>query len=153
MGQALTEREIKAVIREVTDEEVAFYQEYGWVMMKRLVDPEFATELLRIGQEWLEGNGEERARHRRSVGLAQQEETEPFRSFMFSQRMSNNATRLVNRKRLKGVDIPLRYRIDILQHKPPGAPGATYHQDSSEHGSDAWASSSSGLHWWKCHRR
>ena len=25
MGQALTEREIKAVVREVTDEEVAFY--------------------------------------------------------------------------------------------------------------------------------
>ena len=37
MGQALTEREIKAVVREVTDEEVAFYQEYGWVMMKQLV--------------------------------------------------------------------------------------------------------------------
>ena len=44
MGQALTEREIEAVVREVTDEEVAFYQEYGWVMMKQLVDPEFVTE-------------------------------------------------------------------------------------------------------------
>ena len=31
MGQAMTEREIEAVLREVTDEEVAFYQEYGWV--------------------------------------------------------------------------------------------------------------------------
>jgi len=38
MGQALTEREIEAVVREVTDEEVAFYHEYGWVMMKQLVD-------------------------------------------------------------------------------------------------------------------
>jgi hypothetical protein len=43
----MTEREIEAVLREVTDEEVAFYQEYGWVMMKQLVAPEFAEELLR----------------------------------------------------------------------------------------------------------
>ena len=136
MGQALTEREIEAIVREVTDEEVAFYHEYGWVMMKQLVDRDFATELLGIGQAWLEREGEEKGRQRRAVGLARQEETEPFRSFMFSERMSKNATRLVNRKRLKGVDIPLRYRIDILQHKPPGARGATYHQDSSEHGSD-----------------
>ena len=28
MGQAMKEREIEAVLREVTDEEVAFYQEY-----------------------------------------------------------------------------------------------------------------------------
>jgi ectoine hydroxylase-related dioxygenase (phytanoyl-CoA dioxygenase family) len=34
------------------------------------------------------------------------------------------------------VDIPLRYRIDLLLQKSPGAAGSTYHQDSSEHGSD-----------------
>ena len=50
--------------------------------------------------------------------------------------MTNNATRLVDRKRLKGVDIPLRHRVDILNTRPPGGKGATYHQDSSEHGSD-----------------
>ena len=136
MGQALTEREIEALVREVTDEEVAHYHEYGWVMMKGLVDRDFATELQGIGQAWLEQEDEENGRQRRAIGLARQEEAEPFGSFMFSERMSKNAMRLVNRKRLKGVDIPLRYRIDILQHKPPGAAGATYHQDSSEHGSD-----------------
>ena len=153
MGRAMTEREIETVLREVTDEEVAFYQEYGWVMMKQLVDPVFAAELLHVGREWRERREKEAGPGKAAAGLARQEEAEPFPSFMFSQRMAQNAMRLVNRKRLKGVDIPLRYRIDILQHKPPGAPGATYHQDSSEHGSDAWASSSSGLHWWKCHRR
>lgn len=138
MGQTLTEREIEALVREVTDEEVAHYHEYGWVMMKQLVDRDFATELLSVGQAWLEreDEGNKEDRQRRSVGLARQDETEPFGSFMLSERMSKNAMRLVNRKRLKGVDIPLRYRIDMLQHKPPGAPGATYHQDSSEHGSD-----------------
>ena len=136
MGQALTEHEIKAVVREVTEEEVAHYHEYGWVMMKQLVDTDFATELLNVGQAWLERDGEDKVQHRRAVGLAKREETEPYRSFMFSERMSKNAIRLVNRKRLKGIDIPLRYRIDILQHKPPRAGGATYHQDASEHGSD-----------------
>ncbi len=135
MGQALTEREIKAVVREVTDEEVAFYQEYGWVMMKQLVDPEFVTELLTVGQGWLERYGADKDR-RRAVGLVLQEEAEPFRSFMFSERMSKNAMRLVNRKRLKGVDIPLRYRADVFREKPPGAARTHYHQDSSQHGSD-----------------
>ena len=43
MGQAITAHEIETVVREVTDEEVAFYHEYGWVMMPRLVAPEFAA--------------------------------------------------------------------------------------------------------------
>ena len=133
MEQAMTEREIRSALREVTDEEVACYQEYGWVMMRQLVAPEFAAELLRAGQEWSERSGKETGPR---SGLAREEGTEPFRSFMFSERMSQNAMRLVNRKRLKGVDVPLRYRIDLLLQKLPGAAGSTYHQDSSEHGSD-----------------
>ena len=133
MEQAMTEREIRSALREVTDEEVACYQEYGWVMMRQLVAPEFAAELLRAGQEWSERSGKETGPR---SGLAREEGTEPFRSFMFSERMSQNAMRLVNRKRLKGVDVPLRYRIDLLLQKLPGAAGQTYHQDSSEHGSD-----------------
>lgn len=136
MEKAMTEHEIEAAVREVTDEEVAFYWEYGWVMMKQLVAPEFATELLRVGKEWRQRREKEAGPGKPSVGLGLDETAEPFRSFMFSQRMAKNATRLVNRKRLKGVDIPLRYRIDLLLLKPPGAAGATYHQDASEHGSD-----------------
>ena len=132
MEQAMTKREIETVVREVTDEEVAFYHEYGWVMMPRLVAPEFATQLLRVGREWADRNSQKMP----VAGLARNQETEPFRSFMFSERMAQNATRLVNRKRLKGVDVPLRYRVDLLLNKPPRGAGSTYHQDSSEHGSD-----------------
>ena len=39
-------------------------------------------------------------------------------------------------KRLKGVDVPMRYRIDIFGERAPGGGGATYHQDACEHGSD-----------------
>ena len=77
MGQALTEREIESIVREVTDEEVAFYHEYGWVMMKQLVDSEFATELLRVGQEWL--NAMAKKGGRRCRRLAGGREAEPFR--------------------------------------------------------------------------
>jgi len=133
MGSAMTEREIQAVLREVTDEEVAFYQEYGWVMMKQLVDPDFSAQILRTGQEWVKGDGSGTEKPYANLAL---QGLEPLRSFMFSERMSQNAMRLVNRKRLKGVDVPLRYRIDMLVQKDPGAAGSTYHQDSAEHGSD-----------------
>ena len=136
MGKEMTEREIEAVLREVTDEEAAFYREYGWVMMKQLVNPEFAVELLHAGKEWRKRREQEGRSDRPSHGLALDEAAEPFRSFMFSQRMAKNATRLVDRKRFNGEDVPLRYRIDILLLKPPGANGSTYHQDASEHGSD-----------------
>ena len=135
MGQAMTEREVEAILREVTDEEVAFYHEYGWVMMKQLVDPAFATQLQRVGKEHTERQ-KEAGSDTPHVHLALTDDAEPYRSFMFSERMSRNAMRMENRKRLKGVDLPLRYRIDMHVHKPPGAAGSTYHQDSAEHGSD-----------------
>jgi hypothetical protein len=135
MGQAVTETEIEALVREVTDEEVAFYHEYGWVMMRQLVDPAFAAELERVAQD-RRARAEEEGLERPGVHLALADDAEPYRSFMFSRRMATNAMRLVDRKRLKGVDLPLRYRMDMHIIKPPGAAGSTYHQDSSEHGSD-----------------
>ena len=120
MGQAMTEREIEAVLREVTDEEVAFYDEHGWVMIKLLVAPEFATQLQRVAQEWKERQ-KKAGVDRPDVHLALAEDAEPYRSFMFSERMSHNAMRLVNKKRLKGVDVALRYRIDKHMLKRPGA--------------------------------
>ena len=33
----MTEAEIEGVVREVTDDEVAHYAEFGWVFMPRLV--------------------------------------------------------------------------------------------------------------------
>ena len=133
MASQMTEQEIQAIVREVTDEEVAFYQEYGWVMMKQLVDQDFSRQLQEVSREWMKGDGS--GEKRPHVHLALQG-LEPLHSFMFSERMAANATRMVNRKRLKGVDDPLRYRIDMLVQKDPGAAGSTYHQDSAEHGSD-----------------
>ncbi len=145
----LSEEEIRAVVREVTDEEVAHYAEFGWVMMRGLVDASFATDMLRVARELGAAADADlpppRLAHR---GV------EPYRSFMFSERMASNAAKLVDRKRLKGVDVPMRYRMDFMIKKPAGQPdlrnanparptagyhpeyGTGFHQDSSEHGSD-----------------
>lgn len=96
-------------------------------------DPDFAAELLHVKLALDKANGVEPGR---ASGLAGRDGVEPHRSFMWSRRMTNNAMRLVDQKRLKGVDLPLRHRVDILNTRPPGGKGATYHQDSSEHGSD-----------------
>ena len=101
-AMALSEAEVEAVVREVTDEEVAHYHEYGWVMMRGLVEPAFAAEMLRA----LRDTGADFGAHPARFGV------EPFRSFMFSRRMSSNAAKLVNRIRIKGVDVPMRWRQD-----------------------------------------
>ena len=36
-----------AIAREVTDDEVAFYQANGWVKLDRLISPELAAEMRR----------------------------------------------------------------------------------------------------------
>ena len=79
---AMTEDEVEAVVREVTDEEVEHYHEYGWVMLRELVDPNFADEMLRVFRAMGEAEGKE------YPGNAQPARNliEPFHSFMFSER-------------------------------------------------------------------
>ena len=104
----MTQEEIAGVVREVTDAEVDFYREHGWVMLRRLVAPEFAETLLEVGLAHREATDGHTELMTRDASL------EPYRSFMFSERMEANATRLCDRKRLKGIDVPLRYRYDNL---------------------------------------
>ena len=154
MEQAMTKREIETIVREVTDEEVAFYHEYGWVMMPRLVDPEFAVQLLRVGQEWVDRNAQEVGHGNPRAGLARNQETEPFRSFMFSERMAQNATRLVNRKRVQGrgrsAPLPRGYPPKQAPWRNRG-PSITRTRPSTAPTESA--SSSSGWRWRKSHPR
>lgn len=122
--------DVAAHIRDVTDEEVAFYERNGWVKLDGLVTPEFAAELLRVGVETggTAGSWE---------SLARDPGVEPFRSVVFGEQMGRNAARLVNRRRLSDADPGLRYRNDHLVRRQPGSGNGTpYHQDSPEHGSD-----------------
>ena len=102
--------------------------------MRGLVNPAFAADLLQQALEL----GQEAGKELPDPQLARRGE-EPFRSFMFSERMAENATRLVNRKRLKGVDVPMRYRMDFMIKKAanqpdmknnnPNRPTAGYHPE------------------------
>ena len=91
-------------------------------MLRQLVDRAFAEEMLRVGIEYREQvDG-------KTELMTWKDELEPFHSLMFSERMERNATRLCNRSRLKGIDVPLRYRYDNLVLRPPGGAGTSYHQ-------------------------
>ena len=110
IGSAMTEAEVEAVVREVTDEEVEHYHEYGWVMLRELVDPNFAAEMLRVFRAMGEAEGKEYPGNTQPARNL----IEPFHSFMFSERCAKNAVKLANRRRTKGVDVPLRCKIVIL---------------------------------------
>ena len=132
MTYPLDPAEIAAKVREVTEEEIEFYHKNGWVKLDGLVTPEFAAELLSVGKAHTVDSGKLSA-----WSALAKDGVEPFRSFFFSERMGRNATRLVNRKRLTDVEVPLRYRADhFMLRSPHGVHGTPYHQDSSEHGSD-----------------
>jgi len=125
---------IEAYVRDLTDDEVASYEEHGWAMLTGLIEPELAGELLRMGEEWHEREGVE------STGwtqLAIGAGVEPFRSFATSETMGRNAERLIARRRLNDAGVAIRYRSDHFVLRPgPSEAGTTYHQDSAEHGSD-----------------
>jgi len=123
---ALSDSAIAELVREVTDEEVAFYEEHGWVKLDGLVDPELAAELLEASGT--EDNADLFVRNHLAL-----ESIEPFRSLMFSERMGWNAQRLLNRTRLSDADVRLRYHGDSVLCKLPGAEAVPYHQDSTEH--------------------
>ena len=116
---AIAEAEMESIVRTVTDEEVEHYHEFGWVMMRGLVEPAFAAHLLQSALDLGQAAGRELVDNQPAL-----RGDEPFHSLMFSRRMANNATRLANRRRLKGVDVPMRYREDFLIKKPAGQPHA-----------------------------
>ena len=92
VGAAMSEEAIEAVVREVTDEEVAHYHELGWVMLRGLVAPEFTAELLNVFHGIRDG-GDAFPQTRRPA----YDGVEPFRSMVFSQRCTSNAAKLCNK--------------------------------------------------------
>jgi hypothetical protein len=124
-------------VREVTDDEVAFFQENGWVKLERLIPPELAGELLETGKQLLgpEGDSHE-VREKVDVEFdlwndyhfPAREAKEPFAALSYSPEMGRNAQRLMGR------DIAVRHFADMLGARAPLARGgkageATYHQD------------------------
>jgi hypothetical protein len=150
-------------MRAITDDELAHYEEHGWVMLRELIQRELAAELLAAAQElratvrssaefeqteygrqvrtrdWVafEGSFAETSPsfQARKIGV------EPFRSLTFGEAAGRTAQRIMNRGRLTDEPIGVRYLEDALLYKPPGEPEVDafkmgYHQDQPTFGVD-----------------
>lgn len=124
--------DVNSQLREVTDDEVAHYEEYGWVKLDGLVTRELAATLLEVGLRPRSGVETPGSWEQMAIRPG----VEPYRSLFFSERMASNASRLINRQALTDEEVPLRYRLDHFIRRDPGPTGSHYHQDSAEHGSD-----------------
>jgi Phytanoyl-CoA dioxygenase (PhyH) len=115
-------------IREITPEEVAFYEQNGWVMLRELFSRELVAELLDASEKIVPPPNSLGDRNR-TLDDPAVAGSEPFRSVAFSPEMGRIAHALVNRKRLSDVDIPIQFHSDALWCKEPGGWGTLFHQD------------------------
>jgi ectoine hydroxylase-related dioxygenase (phytanoyl-CoA dioxygenase family) len=151
-------------MREITDDELAQYEEDGWVMLRELISRELAAELLTAAQELRETvrsstdfepaeHGGRQVRTSDWVAFeasfaetfpsfqARKIRVEPFRSLTFGEAAGRTAHRIMNRGRLTDESIGVRYLEDALLYKPPGEPEVDafkmgYHQDQPTFGVD-----------------
>jgi hypothetical protein len=131
----ITPDALAAGIRDATDEEVEHYEQHGWVMLRGLVARELVAELLERAGPALAGSERNTATFLGRSALAT-DGVEPFRSVAFSPQMGRVAQRLTNRRRLCGVDYPIRFHSDHVFCKAPGCSGTPYHQDGASQGAD-----------------
>jgi hypothetical protein len=128
-------------MREVTDEEVAFFLENGWVKLDQLVAPELATDMLEAVRQQMEiaesdlteggisagGQVHDREHWRDWHFPGRDDGIEPFRSLAYSREIGHNAQRLMGR------EVPVNYHADMMAVKMPSghvASGPTgFHQD------------------------
>lgn len=131
-------------MREVTDDEVAFYRENGWVLLRELISPELAAEALaKVQAAIVEApsvtrvRGASQAEEHHSIAdiaqwrdwhfLGRDDGMEPFRSIAYSREIGRNAQRFLGR------DVGVNYHADMMAVKMPAgekASGPTgFHQD------------------------
>jgi hypothetical protein len=136
-------------MREITDDELAFYEEYGWVKLDGLISRELAAKLLSAAEELRE---KARSSHdakvdngRRIVETpdwvafesaisdtssfasapsfqARKIRVDPFYALTFSKAAGRVARQLMNRGRLTDAEVGARYCEDALLYKPPHEP-------------------------------
>jgi hypothetical protein len=135
-------------VRTVTDEEIAHFEEKGWVLIRNLIAPEVAAELLAAAKHLMGDDGEAERPVRASVDPTGQVAFTIFReyfgasleeprlaAFATHPMVARNVSRLLN----SGLDLPMRKFTDQLQVKLPASraehfggahSGPTvYHQD------------------------
>ena len=121
-------------------------------MMKQLVDSAFATELLRVGQEWLKRNDKEKGGRRLSAWRGGKRPSRPFVHVQRAHVKERNATR--EQEAAQGRSIShFAIASTSSNTSPRGQPAPLIIRTRQSTALIAWANSSSGLHWWRCHQR
>jgi hypothetical protein len=126
-------RAVATEVREVTDEEVRFYQENGWVKLDGLISSNLAAEihekvLFMETAEVEEGGAvHDRPLWRDWYFPGRDEGVEPIRSLAYSKEIGRNAQRFVGR------EVPINYHADMMAVKMPVGHAASHptgwHQD------------------------
>jgi hypothetical protein len=135
-------------MRDITHEELAFYDEHGWVMLRELIPRELAAELLEAAQELRERvraatefepleHGGRRIRTPEYVAFeasstslaatapsfqARKIRLDPFHALTFGDATGRTAHHIMNRQRLTDDLIGVRYLEDALLYKRPQEP-------------------------------
>lgn len=142
--------EMAVAPRAITDDEVAFYVENGWVKLENLISPELAAALLDGAKGLMEtgiasqGVAEEQEGDRFAkaskgtkvldIGIwqdyhypARDDRAEPFTSLVFSKALGRGAQRLLAK------NVPVQYSSDLIACKMPagsrGGEATNWHQD------------------------
>jgi hypothetical protein len=137
----MTDTATTTLMRDVTDDEVAFYQENGWAKLEGLITPELATQMVDAVREQMEDGDAEAGEgsvdaggkvHDRTVWRdwhfpGRDDGIEPFRSLAYSREIGHNA------QRFQGREVGINYHADMMAVKMPSghvASGPTgFHQD------------------------
>lgn len=128
-------------MREVTDEEIAFYRENGWVKLERLIEPELAAEMVAIARREMESGEDLEMRGDQSADSKVHDRAywrdwhfpgrdhgiEPFRALAYSNQIGRNAMLF------QGREVAINYHADMLAVKMPEGHTASaptgFHQD------------------------
>lgn len=137
---------VTMIVRDVTDDEVEFFDTNGWVKLDRLIDPDTARSMRQVAEPLVRAN-QMADTHTTAdassdiVGAgplpALAGRHEPLLTFALSTVMGRNAQRLMRRaSRLAGRELPVRVYNDAVMCKPAGSGTTRFHQDSTETGAD-----------------
>jgi ectoine hydroxylase-related dioxygenase (phytanoyl-CoA dioxygenase family) len=110
--------------REVTEDEIAFYRENGWVKLEQLIEPEMAQQMLAAAQVLMGEAGEAALRPGIDYDTAwfndyhypAREGHEPFASLTYGPDLARNTQRFLERP------VPVRHYADMLAVKLPSSP-------------------------------
>ena len=125
---AIHDTTVTAEPREVTDDEVSFFTENGWLKLDEFVDPASAAALLETGQSLMQKGKDQDAMKEANLQawwssrrrVATDDKAEPFRSFLLSQNLGKAAYNLMNRSRLTDRVVPVMLRIGDPHLQGPG---------------------------------